>query len=55
MQPAAARGTASNRRELERFYRERLFANEVMLMPYYIASLNIEREFYDQQRALRSL
>ena len=37
-----------NRRELERFYRERLFANEVMLMPYYIASLNIEREFYDQ-------
>ena len=37
-----------NPRELERFYRERLFANEVMLMPYYIASLNIEREFYDQ-------
>ena len=35
-----------NRRELERFYRERLFANEVMLMPYYIASLNIEHEFY---------
>ena len=38
-----------NPRELERFYRERLFANEVMLMPYYIASLNIEREFYDQR------
>ena len=38
----------ANPRELERFYRERLFANEVMLMPYYIASLNIEREFYDQ-------
>ena len=37
-----------NRQQLERFYRERLFANEVMLMPYYIASLNIEREFYDQ-------
>ena len=36
-----------NRRELERFYRERLFANEVMLMPYYIASLNIEHAFYD--------
>ena len=44
-----------NPRELERFYRERLFANEVMLMPYYIASLNIEHEFYEQQRALRSL
>ncbi len=36
----------NNRRELESFYRERLFANEVMLMPYYIASLNIEHEFY---------
>ena len=36
----------NNRRELERFYKERLFANEVMLMPYYIASLNIEHEFY---------
>ncbi len=35
-----------NRRELENFYRERLFANEVMLMPYYIASLNIEHEYY---------
>ena len=38
----------ANPRELERFYRERLFANEVMLMPYYIASLNIEREFYER-------
>ncbi len=37
-----------NRRELERFYKERLFANEVMLMPYYIASLNIEHEFYER-------
>ena len=37
-----------NPRELERFYRERLFANEVMLMPYYIASLNIEHEFYER-------
>jgi len=24
------------------FYREQLFANEVMLLPYYIAALNIE-------------
>ena len=38
----------ANPRELERFYRERLFANEVMLMPYYIASLNIEHEFYER-------
>ena len=29
------------------FYRNRLFANEVMLMPYYIASLNIERVYYE--------
>ncbi len=36
-----------NLRQFEDFYRERLFANEVMLMPYYIASLNIEREYYD--------
>ncbi len=32
---------------LRDFYTERLFANEVMLMPYYIASLNIERAYYD--------
>ncbi len=36
-----------NLREFEDFYRKRLFANEVMLMPYYIASLNIEREYYE--------
>lgn len=28
------------------FYQHSLFANEVMLMPYYIASLNIEHEYY---------
>lgn len=28
-------------------YQHRLFANEVMLMPYYIASLNIERAYFD--------
>ncbi len=32
---------------LKDFYTERLFANEVMLMPYYIASLNIERAYFD--------
>jgi predicted helicase len=33
--------------KLEDVYQNRLFANEVMLMPYYIASLNIEHEFMD--------
>ena len=35
-----------NLRNFEEFYKNRLFANEVMLMPYYIASLNIEHEYY---------
>lgn len=35
-------------RDLKRVYREQLFANEVMLMPYYIASLNIEHAFYEK-------
>lgn len=37
-----------NPRQLDAFYRRRLFANEVLLMPYYIASLNIEREFHQR-------
>jgi len=41
------RAHARNLRNFEDFYRKRLFANEVMLMPYYIASLNIEREYYE--------
>jgi predicted helicase len=32
---------------LELKYREDLFANEIMLLPYYIASLNIEHAFYE--------
>lgn len=36
-----------NPRNFEDFYRQRLFANEVMLMPYYIASLNIEHQYYE--------
>ena len=36
-----------NLRNFEDFYKKRLFANEVMLMPYYIASLNIEREYFE--------
>jgi predicted helicase len=35
------------RRDLPRVYREQLFANEVMLLPYYIASLNIEHAYYE--------
>ena len=31
---------------LDDFYQHRLFANEVMLMPYYIASLNIEHQYW---------
>ncbi|MEI7924186.1 MAG: type ISP restriction/modification enzyme [Planctomycetota bacterium] len=31
-------------------YRKRMFANEVMLMPYYIASLNIENLYYEQEK-----
>ncbi|HSI32377.1 MAG TPA: N-6 DNA methylase, partial [Tepidisphaeraceae bacterium] len=29
-------------------YRHRLFANEIMLLPYYIAALNIEHAYYEQ-------
>ncbi len=37
-------------RDLERKYRRELFANEVMLLPYYVASLNIEHAYFDLQR-----
>ncbi|MGV2437954.1 MAG UNVERIFIED_CONTAM: N-6 DNA methylase [Anaerolineae bacterium] len=33
-------------RYLDAFYRNSLFANEIMLMPYYIASLNIETIYF---------
>ena len=33
--------------DLKRVYREQLFANEIMLLPYYIASLNIEHRFWE--------
>src|SRR5579862_2018993 len=36
-----------SKRDLPRVYREQLFANEVMLLPYYIAALNIEHAFYE--------
>lgn len=35
------------RTRLEQKYRQELFCNEVMLLPYYIASMNIEHEYYD--------
>jgi predicted helicase len=35
-------------RALAEAYRERLFANEVMLLPYYVASLNIEHAYYER-------
>src|SRR5207248_4082839 len=33
------------KKDLPRMYREQLFANEVMLLPYYIAALNIEHAY----------
>ena len=36
------------KKDLPRMYREQLFANEVMLLPYYIAALNIEHAYYEQ-------
>ncbi|HLW00986.1 MAG TPA: type ISP restriction/modification enzyme [Ktedonobacterales bacterium] len=33
---------------LERKYKQELFCNEIMLLPYYIASLNIEHVYYER-------
>jgi predicted helicase len=33
---------------LQGFYRDSLFANEVMLLPYYVAALNIEYAYYQR-------
>lgn len=35
------------RRDLKRKYERELFCNEIMLLPYYIASLNIEHAYYE--------
>ena len=35
---------------LEDAYKNRLFANEVMLLPYYVASLNIEHAYYERAK-----
>lgn len=37
-------------RALAEAYQNRLFANEVMLLPYYVASLNIEHAYYEQMK-----
>ena len=36
------------KKDLPRFYKEQLFANEIMLLPYYIAALNIEHAYFEQ-------
>jgi predicted helicase len=36
------------KKDLPRMYRQQVFANEVMLLPYYIAALNIEHAYYEQ-------
>ena len=38
---------------LEDKYTGELHCNEVMLLPYYIASMNIEHEFYETMRMYR--
>ncbi len=35
------------KKDLPRMYRRQLFANEVMLLPYYIAALNVEHAHYE--------
>jgi predicted helicase len=34
--------------KLQDVYKHRLFANEIMLLPYYIAALNIEHAFWEE-------
>ena len=36
------------RGDLERVYKQQLFANEIMLLPYYIAALNIEHAYWER-------
>jgi len=35
------------KQDLPRVYKNQLFANEIMLLPYYIAALNIEHAYYE--------
>ncbi|HUI79050.1 MAG TPA: type ISP restriction/modification enzyme [Bryobacteraceae bacterium] len=41
-------------RALAEAYHNRLFANEVMLLPYYVASLNIEHAYYERMQEYES-
>jgi predicted helicase len=41
-------------RALPDAYHSRLFANEVMLLPYYVASLNIEHAYYERMKQYES-
>ncbi len=41
-------------RALSEAYHNRLFANEVMLLPYYVSSLNIEHAYYERMRSYES-
>ena len=43
------------RTALERKYASELHCNEVMLLPYYIASMNIEHEYYDATGIVRAV
>ena len=43
------------KQDLPRVYREQLFANEVMLLPYYIAALNIEHAYYELTGRVRAV
>ncbi len=38
------------RGDLERVYKQQLFANEIMLLPYYIAALNIEHAYWERTK-----
>jgi predicted helicase len=42
------------RRNIAQFYADQLFANEIMLMAYYIAALNIEHAYYEITRSYDS-
>jgi predicted helicase len=42
-----------NRSKLEHKYRHELHCNEVMLLPYYIASMNIEHQYYEKTEDYR--
>ncbi|HZK82407.1 MAG TPA: N-6 DNA methylase, partial [Humisphaera sp.] len=35
------------KRDLPRVYKSQMFANEIMLLPYYIAAMNIEHAYYE--------